>query len=147
MSQIDFYLLDNPDLSAAMRYTCRLANKGYRLGKRIFIRVEDPAQAQQLDALLWTYSDLSFIPHRVYDETTDGNADTREPVLIGIIEPQAGQQMLLINLADSLPGRYAGYEQVKEIVWKDENCLNAARERYRQYQKSDNQLNKYDISN
>jgi DNA polymerase-3 subunit chi len=147
VSKIDFYLLDNPDLSDAMRYTCRLTNKGYRLGKRVFIRVEDMQQARQLDELLWTFNDQSFIPHVVQDGSPDDAPDTREPVLIGIIEPRAGDMDLLINLATTLPANYAGYEMVKEVVRKDENCLAAARQRWRQYQDSDNQLDKHDIGN
>ena len=146
MSKIDFYLLDSADLAGAMRYTCRLTSKGYRLGKRVFIRVEDTQQAQQLDELLWTFSDQSFIPHVVQDDLPGGDTpDTREPVLIGIMEPRAGQMDLLINLAATLPENYAGYEMVKEVVRKDENCLAAARQRWRQYQDPDNQLDKHDI--
>ncbi len=53
MSQIDFHILDNKDNSSLLVYACRVARKAYNNGYRVYIRVENEQDMQQLDTLLW----------------------------------------------------------------------------------------------
>ena len=80
MTRVDFYLLKDTGNAAGPLFTCcRLAEKAYMQGHRIFINTESALQLQQLDDLLWTFRDGSFLPHAICG---DDNAD-EQPILLG----------------------------------------------------------------
>ena len=82
MTQVDFYILGSDSDDARLKLACRIAEKAMKLDNHVYIHVETPAQGQQLDDLLWTFSQGSFVPHR---QLQDGEFRERplEPVLIG----------------------------------------------------------------
>ena len=95
MARVDFYIL--PDRAANSRplLACRLAEKAYRLGHRVYIHVESAQQAQYLDDLLWSFRQGSFIPHGI----TPPQPGDDTPVLIGWQDAPAGATEVLINLS------------------------------------------------
>lgn len=44
---------------------CRWVERFHEEGKRVRIVVDSTQSARYLDGLLWTFSDTSFIPHRI----------------------------------------------------------------------------------
>ncbi len=44
---------------------CRWAERLYQLGKKVRVATDSTLAAQHLDQLLWTFSDTSFVPHRI----------------------------------------------------------------------------------
>ena len=128
MTRIDFYILAAGGDDRAP-FACRLAEKAYTRGHRIYIHVADAAAAKRLDDLLWTFSDGSFLPHAVVD---GGDPDPDTPVHIGFGPEPVGQDVL-INLADETPLFFSRFERVAELVGGDEASRALARERYRFY--------------
>ncbi|SPJ16276.1 DNA polymerase III chi subunit [Syntrophobacter sp. SbD2] len=64
---------------------CRWTERFYMEKKRVQIVVDSTAAAQLIDQLLWTFSQSSFIPHKIF---SPGGAPSAEPVLITAAEFQ-----------------------------------------------------------
>jgi DNA polymerase-3 subunit chi len=127
MTQVDFYLLPDQSGDNRLRFACRLTDKAYRLGHKVFIHTESPQQTRQLDELLWTFQQNSFVPHCVYQESAEA------PVLLGHdAEPDASHQVL-INLATEVPLFFSRFERVAELVNQDGELRRLARKRYSFY--------------
>lgn len=52
--------------SSEQRHTlCRWVERFHEEGKKVLVVTDSTAAAQHLDQLLWTFSETSFIPHRI----------------------------------------------------------------------------------
>ena len=122
--RVDFYLLADADPRARARVACKLAEKAFSAGQRAFVHCASASEAETLDKLLWTFRDKAFVPH--------GLAGSDEPVEIGHAEPAAAAAVL-INLADEVPGWYARFERIAEIVAGADGAKHAGRARFRFY--------------
>ena len=122
--RVDFYLLTDADPRARARVACRLAEKAFSAGQRVHLHCADVAEAETLDKLLWTFRDKAFVPH--------GLVGSDEPIEIGHAEP-AATAAVLINLTDEVPGWYARFERVAEIVGAADPSKHAGRARFRFY--------------
>ncbi len=78
MTQVDFYILKS-DAGNRHGFACRLADKVYEQGRRIYIHAGSQAEAELLDRLLWTFRENSFIPHGIAGQTDPAVT----PVLVG----------------------------------------------------------------
>ena len=117
-----------------MTVACRIAEKAMHGDLRVFVRAADRSEADRLDRLLWTFSQGSFVPHRIVEPDAAAPADSIEPVLIGITEPAAPARFdLLINLAASMPARIDCYDRIAELVDSNEERRKLGRERYKTY--------------
>ena len=141
MSQIDFYLLDNKDNSSFLVYACRIARKAYKNSYRVYIRVENQQDMQHLDSLLWTFSELDFIPH-----ASIATESGQEPVIIGMIDHEAGSNTVLINISTKMASNYSHYSRVIELISNDPEIKSAGRDRYRQYQQMNEKPNYRPVS-
>ena len=127
MTQVDFYVLAQTQQRAL--FACRLAEKIYQLGKRVYIHTTDEQHSRALDDLLWTFQSGSFVPHERYQ---DGHA-AHSPVLIGHQAQPKADADVLINISDELPMFYSGFARVAEIVDSEEAVKLKGRERFRLY--------------
>ena len=133
MTKVDFYLLGE-GADSRERIACRLAEKAWRLGNRVYLLAPDQAAAQALDELLWTFSQGSFVPHALckQEEDADHHADNH-PVLIGHAEPPAAFSDVLISLVPDVPAWFGRFTRVVEMVGTNEDDKTRARERFRFY--------------
>jgi DNA polymerase III subunit chi len=132
-ARVDFYVLPGSDARARLKFACRIAEKAYLADQRVFVWLEDAAELQSFDDLLWTFADRSFVPHEIY-------ADARQwqdtPVLLGWqTQPQQAFDMLL-NLGSEVPAAAAHAARIAEIVDAEEPRRRAGRQRFRQYRES-----------
>ena len=102
----------------------------------VYVHAADDDQAQQLDQLLWTFRDGSFIPHMLHaDSNTQLLVDC--PVIIGphpnLSEPPEHHHDVLINLHPEVPGFFSRFDRVAEIIGPEESQREAGRERFRFY--------------
>jgi len=140
MTQVDFYILSDTSSQACSLFSCRLAEKAYKQGHRVFINTDSTPQLKQLDDLLWTFRAGSFVPHAVYTE--DCHA---QPVLLGHGVDPEDHNDVLVNMANEIPAFFSRFERVAELVGGDEKERTAARERYRFYQDRGYTLNTHKI--
>ena len=128
MTRVDFYILPDADEDRRRVYVCRLAEKAYRTGHRLWIHAPDAARAEALDDRLWTFSQGSFVPHeRFEDEATDC------PVLIGGTAEPPEERDLLIKEDAEVPAYFSRFARVAEVVNQDDDNRRLGRARYAFY--------------
>lgn len=141
MTHIDFYLLGKDNVDGGDRIACRLAEKAFRLGHRIYMYTDGVDTCEKLDRLLWTFSANSFVPHTVALEAND--SDT--PVCIGFQGPPPGFADVLISLSKEVPTFFSRFERVAEVVGASDSEKQQARERYRYYRDRGYELQTHDL--
>ncbi len=142
MTRVDFYILDGAITGDGQRTACRIAEKAYRLGQKIFLHTNSAHSAAALDEFLWTFRDGSFVPHALLGS----EAATDSPVVIGQgQEPDPSHRDVLINLGDEVPLFFSRFERVAEIVAGDEATRARARERFRFYRDRGYPLNTHEL--
>lgn len=131
MTRVDFYVLGQDSEQARLLLACRIAEKAMLQEQRVFIHAGADL-TRRLDELLWTFSQDSFVPHRVVSgEETE---PPPEPVLIGTGDCAAsGHWQVLINLADDVPDFFSRYDRVVEPVDGNPARRQQSRERYKFY--------------
>lgn len=141
MTQVDFYILQQPQQRAL--FTCRLAEKIYRLGSSVYIQTADAEQAQALDELMWTFSSGSFIPH----ECAASDTPAQSPIVIGFRDDPQMTADVLINTSDELPAAYKNFARVAEVVDGTDTAKAKGRDRFRLYRERGEQLETHPINN
>jgi DNA polymerase-3 subunit chi len=132
VTQIDFYIVENRDPDARLTLACRIAEKALQHAQRTYVNTASDDESSRLDAMLWTFSQGSFVPHRIVEPGDAGQS--REPVLIGNGELPADLDFdLVINLAEDVPAHYDRYRRVAEVVDGDEQRRKRGRQRFRFY--------------
>ena len=132
--QIDFYALSAADRRSRLVAACRLAEKAYTQGLRAVVRTASPAETAEVDELLWTFADGSFIPHGVWPAEPDFAAVT--PVLVGMNALPESHRDVLINLGVDAPADFSAYARVCDVVGGDEDGKKAGRNRWRTYREA-----------
>ena len=126
MTKVDFYILAS---GSRERTACKLSEKAYSLGNRVYIHTETVKQTQQIDELLWTFRDGSFVPHEQYQADASDNC----PILIGCAENPDTECDVLINLAGEVPLFFSRFLRVAELVGTDATTKAQGRDRFRFY--------------
>lgn len=140
MLQVDFYILQSQNPQERERIACKLAEKAWQQSYRVFIYAESSTHAQQLDKLLWTFRQDSFVPHQIH-----GDSSQSTPIYIGYDTNIAQDMTALINLTDTVPEFFIQYQRVAEIVANEEAAILAGRERYRFYREKQVELKTHQI--
>ncbi|AGZ36827.1 DNA polymerase III subunit chi [Pseudomonas sp. SWI6] len=127
MSKVDFYILPTDALSARLDFACKLCEKAWRLGHRVYLHCQDAEQRDELDLRLWRFKGEAFVPH----DRAEAHADAQ--VALGLADDAGDHRDLLINLGASVPGFVDQFERVAEIVVEEPGIRQSARERFRFY--------------
>ncbi|HHF7345061.1 TPA: DNA polymerase III subunit chi [Legionella feeleii] len=139
--RVDFYLLNSNELSSRWLLACRLLEKAYLRGHQVFVYCDTKQDAEQLDELLWTFKDNSFIPHNLQGE----GPEPPPPIQLGYQGEPRGFNDILLNLAAPIPSFYARFRRVMEIVVNDETAKELSRAHYREYRLKQCELHTHDI--
>ena len=137
-TRVQFYHNTSDPLALA----CELVGKAYAGGRHVALRVADDEMARQLDRRLWSFEQLSFIPHVM----RDAPLASETPVLIGRAHDTGPwpHNDLLFNLAQVIPEGFDAFRMVIEIVGQSEAEKNPARARWMQYKSSGAPLQAFD---
>lgn len=127
--QVDFYILPGDNNAGVPQFVCKLTEKAWKKGHKVYIQVDNERQARYLDELLWTFRDGSFVAHRV----DDGRSNGPEAVVIGWQQPPAGFNDMVINLCHSAPEHTWQFARIAEVVDQGAERRVAGRERFRQH--------------
>jgi DNA polymerase-3 subunit chi len=139
--RVDFYLLTNEEPDAIWLLACRLVEKAYQRGHRVFVQCKDQHDAEHLDELLWTYKDDSFIPHNLQGE----GPEPPPPVQIGFDKEPRGFNDILINMSNPIPTYASRFKRVIELVATSEEAKAISRDHYREYRSKGCQLHLHTI--
>ena len=127
-TRVDFYVLEATGESGRLVFACRLAEKAYKLDNEVYAHTGSQEVAAQLDEMLWTFRQGSFIPHEQL-----GDEPARSPVRIGSPGREQHSGGLLINLAGQVPTFAKQFTRIAEIVDADPDSRAQSRDRFRQY--------------
>ena len=163
-SSIEFYILENANERQAMLFVCDLVEKLYeanesalrdacyarssepvlslskertdssKLLQKTSIHVVSLEKAELLDSLLWTFRDISFLPHQIHSAS-----ENTSEIEIGFGEFSFIDDVL-INISDQMPPINKQYKRIIEIVFSDPLMQQLARERYKQYRQNGYEL-------
>ncbi|MHC4479760.1 MAG: DNA polymerase III subunit chi [Planctomycetota bacterium] len=112
-----------------LRLVCERAALHYERGQTVCIYLPDSARAQELDALLWTFRQDSFIPHVRLEEAEE---PLMEPVVICGGDPGALESdVLIVAAADGAVPWLTRFPHVYDFApLNDSEHREAARRRY-----------------
>jgi DNA polymerase-3 subunit chi len=130
-TRVDFYVLGAADPRARLACACRVAEKAYEQGLRVAVRTASPSETAEIDDLMWTFSDRSFVPHAVWP--AEPAVAEHTPVLIASGALPESHRDVLINLAGDCPAEPGRYARICEVVGADEDTKRRARMRWRSY--------------
>lgn len=134
--KVDFYLLTAASLADSRLFICRLLAKIYKQKQyKVYVYVDSAANAQLLYDSLWTFNDISFVPHQLYSE----HAQMTAPIIIGTELPK-GEYDILVNLTAEVLADCAGLSRILEIIPNDEELKTAGRKKYKDCLEKDHTL-------
>ncbi|MDP3561442.1 MAG: DNA polymerase III subunit chi [Legionellaceae bacterium] len=139
--RVDFYLLTNEEPQANWLVACRLLEKAYQRGHRVFVFCEHASDASLIDELLWTYKDNSFIPHNLQGE----GPEPPPAVQIGYDQEPRGYNDILLNMSSAIPAFHTRFRRIIEIVQANEDAKEISRNHFREYRKHGYELTTHTI--
>ena len=128
--RVDFYVLQEASAVGRLKLACRLAEKAYLAAQVALVWHTDPHELKELDELLWTFMDGSFVPHEML---TAGTTVQESPVLLSAGDPPSRTVDIIINLAPELPACLGQTRRVAEIIDGDDGRRRAGRARFKAY--------------
>ncbi len=140
-NRVDFYLLSSDEANARWLLACRLLEKAYYKGHKIFVLCDNKQEAELLDELLWTFRDDSFIPHNLQGE----GPEPPPPIQIGYEHEPKGFNDILLNMSTIVPAYFTKFKRVIEIVSNEEHERELSRAHYREYKAKNCALHTHEI--
>lgn len=141
---IDFYLLNTSNPDTMYRFLCRLIDKAYQQQHKIVVQASSFIEGQRIDELLWTFRDISFIPHQLI--TDQQLADPMISISIVVQKPNQANADILFNLCNSIPSNLYEFTRIIEIVSDTKETKNQSRKKYRSYKEQNCQLTMHPIN-
>ncbi len=125
MTEVKFFFnVDNK-----LDFACRLAKKAFEEGRKLIVFAPSPARAEEFDRLLWSFSQLSFVPHVRATHVLAGET----PIIIATDDTALPHHEALLNLGDEPPPFFSRFEHLREIVSMDDDDRLKARDRLKFY--------------
>lgn len=138
MTSIDFYFNAEDRLHVA----CRLAGKAFAQKKKLLIFAPAADTARRIDNLLWTWPQLSFIPHCSAHDPLAAHT----PVLI-TSDPTAPPECdVLLNLGAECPPFFERYARLLEIVGQEDAERSQGRGRFKFYKERGYAIGAHDLA-
>lgn len=139
MTDVAFHF-NAPDQIA---YACRLLRKAVGSGARLLV-TGSPLTLSQLDAALWSFSPVDFVPHcRLEDEP---RLLAASPVVLSASTQASPHQQVLLNLDDLVPEGFEAFARVIEIVGSDDAARQLARSRWKFYADRGYPISRHDLA-
>ncbi len=134
MTEVGFYHLRTMPLERALP---RLLERALAEGHRILVVAGSDERVRDLDALLWTYSDASFLPHGT---ARDGPA-ARQPVFLATSDDNPNDATMLVLVDGATSRRFGAFKRVCDLFdGNDPQSVDAARQRWREAQAQGHEL-------
>jgi DNA polymerase-3 subunit chi len=135
MTRIDFYLLGSGDPRSRLVTACRLIEKAFRQGHKVYLHTASEEETRILDDLLWTFRQGSFVPHELHP-----GASAEAPVIIGHGSAPETMADVLVNLSPEVPAGFDRFARLAELIDQDEAVKRAGRRRYKIYQEQGHEI-------
>ncbi|MBL4672602.1 MAG: DNA polymerase III subunit chi [Arenicella sp.] len=145
MKQVDFYLISNRINDAKYKLASRLANKLQRLKQSCLIVTDNTEATTELDRVMWSFSDSSFLAHDLTSESKPLSSiqiGDHNSITARVLEREHD---VLINLSSDIPIFNHNFSRIAEIVEADDDAKASARTRYKSYQGQGFELKMHNI--
>jgi DNA polymerase-3 subunit chi len=129
VTRVDFYVTETTAPRDRLRTACRVVEKAYLAGHTVLVWHTDIEELRELDELLWTFGDGSFVPH----EAIGASGFASAPVLLTSAAVPTGGCDVLVNLAADVPACVDSARRVAEFIDGDPDRRQAGRARFRTY--------------
>ena len=131
-TRVDFAFDADGRVQQAARSILRHAARGARL----YIYCDDPLRMDQIDQALWSIEDVSFVPHERLqsDESEALPVNLVDQASWPLVANRVSEADWLVNLDDDCPPEATLFTRILEIVSRDDDDRQQARQRWRQYQ-------------
>lgn len=148
--RIDFYVLKGGGPQGRLQTFAKICHKLYTEKHYGYVHCEDLNTVEQLDSFLWTFHDISFIPH----STLGNHTASQAPIILGhsTTVPQremkavgGSTQHLLINMAETVPDFFCDFSRIIEIIPSHEPQRQHGRIRYQYYRDQGLAVNTYNL--
>jgi len=127
--RVDFYVLKSSTAKQRWTFACRLTEKAYLRDLKVVLLGDTLAEVEALDALLWTFSERSFVPHDILS----GRPGAAPAVQLTQDLDSVASADLLVNVSTRLPARLDRFARVAEIIDADDERRRLGRERFKAY--------------
>ncbi len=127
MTEISFYHLTLSNIESALP---KLLERVIASGKRALVRVESEERVSILNSILWTYDQLSFLPHGTIKE----GQDESQPIWITEKYENPNESDVLVVLDRRETPDLDDFERCLEVFnGTDDAAVDLARARWRHY--------------
>lgn len=123
-------------------YAQRLLRKAYAAGAKVVVTGESGDLAQ-LDANLWTFAPLAFLPHAGSEQTAQ--VQQHSPIVLLDRLDALPHREVLVNLGAQVAQGFEQFERVIEVVGMQEHERQAARARWRHYAQRGYAITRHDL--
>jgi DNA polymerase-3 subunit chi len=127
VTEVDFYVLKENQPEQRPLFACRLADRAFREGHRVYLHTADESSGRDLDSLLWEFRPQSFLPHGLV------GAEDAERVAIGWGNDPGAHDDIMINLDLKVPDFVGRFHRVLEIVVQHPTIQESLRASWRHY--------------
>lgn len=127
MTSIEFHYNANEPIRLAATLVANFVQNG----RKVLIYAPDATWYQAIDRMLWTYTQLSFVPHCAFD------ADVAPETAVWLSNQTEGAEAMddiLVNLSETVPTFFSRFDRTIEIVGTAETERAPGRVRYKFYQ-------------
>jgi DNA polymerase-3 subunit chi len=122
MTEVEFHT----GVGDPLGFACRLLRKASVAGARVVVRA-DASMAQALDAALWSFDPLSFVPHA----RAGRPAPAATPIWIVERLADAPHHEVLVNLTSEVADGFESFARLIEVVGAED--AESGRQRWRHY--------------
>jgi DNA polymerase-3 subunit chi len=137
MTQIDFYF----NVADKYRLAASLSQKAQAQASRIFLFTPNEAATEQVEAMLWSFQQTSFVPHcrsrHALAAETLTIVDHESEVLV--------HDDILLNLCSDHPTFFSRFQRLIDVVGHEETDKVAGRARYRFYLDRGYEIRQHDM--
>ena len=127
MTEVGFYHLLHLPLERALP---KLLEKALERGHRAIVLAGSPERIEDLNNVLWTYDERSWLPHGT---AADGPAG-EQPVFLTVEDENPNGADVLVAVDGRTPATAEGFSRIIDMFdGRDETMVAAARQRWRGY--------------
>lgn len=137
MTEVKFFF----NVDSKLGFACKLAKKAFDEGRKLIVYAPSEPIAAEFDRLLWTFSQLSFVPHVRATHALAGET----PIIIATDDVALPHHEALLNLGDEPPPFFSRFEYLREIVSMDDDDRLKARDRLKFYKSRGFDIQNHDM--
>jgi len=142
MTEISFHF----NAPSRAGYACRLLRQAQRHGMAIAV-TGPPAVLDELDRELWTLAPADFVAHQRIERMSEVPADLHPSTIwLGDSVLDAPVHDALVNLFDAPPPGFETFGRLFEVVSTDEADRQAARDRWKVYQRRGYSIKRHEVA-